>query len=240
MIKVTTFCFLFILSLSALSQTKTVKQLYEEYRQNKSAFQSKYSNQPMTVTGQIRSISKASEYWKDQDVHRVYLTATGYENFVVCELPYNDTSILNGLKTGNYVTVTGKARSPIGDAVFLNDCTFSNAQPISKKVTAPDNAPLGKYNVYQDNGSGFNYQYTFYLNSYSSYTLNGQQGVCSYNNKTKAIAFSNGALKGFAGLYRQTTDNENDPPGFLLNANGTIPNEKGSHHGYQFAYYQVK
>ncbi|HEX2606479.1 MAG TPA: hypothetical protein VHK91_03830 [Flavisolibacter sp.] len=240
MIKVLSTCVLFVLSLSAYSQTKTVKQLYDEYRQNKSEFESRYRNQTVTVTGKIRSISRVSEIGKDQDVHRVYLTATGYENFVVCELPYKDTAILNSLKAGNVVTVTGRTRSPISDAVYLTDCSFGNAQPIAVKSTAPDNAPLGKYNVYQDDGSGFNFQYTLYLNSYTSYTLNGKTGSCAYNPKTKAITFSTGSLKGFAGLYRKTTDNEKDPPGFLLNAKGTIPNEKGSHHGYQFAYYQDK
>ncbi len=233
------YCFLFATQLT-IAQTITVKQLYDEHRNNKYVFQNKYKNQVITVAGKIRSISPASDYWKDQDVHRVHLTATGYENFVVCELPYKDTGILNLLKVGDYVTVTGKTASNIGDAVNLSNCSFTTSAPTTKKSTAPENAPVGKYDVYQDDGNGFNYQYAFYLKSYNSYELNGKTGACAYNSKTKVITFSTGPLKGFAGLYRKATDNEADPPGFLLNAKGTIPDLSSSRHGYQHAYLKIK
>ncbi|QJX48261.1 hypothetical protein HMJ29_15530 [Hymenobacter taeanensis] len=232
------FCLLF--SLSGFAQTLTVRQLYDEYRANKYTFSTKYSGQTITVTGKIRSISPASEFWKDQDVHRIHLTATDYENFVVCQIPYKDSAILGRFKVGEYVTVTGKAASNINDAVFLTDCTFATAQPVARKSNAPDNAPLGKYNVYQNDGTGFNYQYTFYLKSYSSYTLNSKPGNCIYDPKTKTIRFTAGPLKGFAGLYRASTDNEKDPPNFLLSADGTLPNANSSHQGYQVGYSQAK
>jgi len=233
-------CFLFAFSLPVFSQTPTVKQLYDEYRKNKYSFAGKYHDQTITVTGKIRSISVASAFWKDQDVHRIHLTATGYENFVVCQVPYKDSAILGRFKAGDFLTVTGKVGSNVSDALFLTDCTFSTAAVVVKKTNAPLQAPLGKYNVYQNDGTGFNFQYTFHLRSYNSYILNGKPGSCSYNTKTKTISFSSGPLKGFAGLYRPTTDNEKDPPGFLLDATGKIPVANSSHHGYQFGYYQGK
>lgn len=240
MIKCIPFFFSLFLSLPSFAQTKTVRALYDEYRQNYQVFLNKYRNQTITVTGQIRGISPASDFWKDQDVHRVYLTATGYENFLVCELPYKDSATLHQLKSGDYVTVTGMTKFSVGDAVNLTGCSFASARPAVKKSSAPENAPLGKYNVYQVDATGFNYQYTFLLKSYSTYALNGKVGNCSYNPKTKAIKFTTGPLKGFAGLYRKTTENEKDPPSFLLNAKGTIPIVNSSRHGYQFGYFQGK
>lgn len=241
MIKYISFCFFLLATLSGIAQKLTVKQLYDENRKNKSAFENKYRNQTITVTGKIRSISPASSYWKDQDVHRVHLTATGYENFVVCQLPYKDSAVLNQFKVGDYVTVTGTTSSNVGDAVYLSGCTFgTSTTPVVNKSSAPENAPLGKYNVYQNDGSGFNYQYTLYLKSYTSYMLNNKYGVCKYDSNTKVITFASGPLKGFAGLYRKTTDNQADPPGFLLNAKGNIPVKNSLHTGYQFAYYQGK
>ena len=240
MIKYLSFVLLLSIALPSIAQKLTVKQLYDEYRANRATFQDKYKNKTITVTGKIRSISVASSFWKDQDVHRVHLTATGYENFVVCQIPYKDSAILNTMKVGDFITVTGTAPDIVGDAVFLSNCTFSSAKPTVIKSTAPDNAPLGKYNVYQDDGTGFNFQYTLYLKSYTSYTLNNMTGACAYNPKTKTISFSTGPIKGFAGIYRKTTDNPADPPSFLLNAKGTTPVVNSQHHGYQFAYYQGK
>jgi len=240
MIKYFCSCLFVFITLSTFAQTLTVKEMYDEYRNSKSVFQNKYKNKTITVKGKVRSISPASSYWKDQDVHRVHLTATGYENFVVCQLPYKDSAVLNLLKVGDDVTVTGTTSENVGDAVYLTNCTFATATPapVTGKPLAPENAPLGKYNVYQNDGSGFNYQYTFYLKSYNQYVLNNKSGVCRYNTKTKAIIFSTGPLKGFAGLYRKNTDNKADPPSFLLNAKGTIPIKNSLHTGYQFAYYQ--
>lgn len=233
--KLTALVFLLMLTRPLCSQT--VKQLYDEYRQNKTAFENKYRSQSITVTGKIRSISPASDVWKDQDVHRIHLTATGYENFVVCQLPYKDSAIVHRYKAGDVVTVSGVVTSS-SDALVLTQCAFATAAPAVKTTTAPANAPLGKYHVYQNDGTGFNFKYAFQLKSYSSYTLNGKAGKCTYNPTTKVIHFSSGPLKGFAGLYRATTDNEKDPPSFLLDAKGTIPVANSSHQGYQFAYYQ--
>jgi hypothetical protein len=236
--KVFAVCFFLALSMSAFTQASTVKQLYDEYRKNKYSFENKYRNQTITVTGKVRSISVASEFWKDQDVHKIYLTATGYENFVICQIPYKDSAVLRRFQVGAFLTVTGKVGSNISDALFLSQCTFATAEPVGKKSAAPVNAPLGNYKVYQNDGTGFNYQYTFQLKSYTSYVVNGQAGSCMYNIKTNVIKFVSGRLKGFAGLYRPTTDNENDPPSFLLDATGKIPNAHSSHTGNQFGYYQ--
>ncbi|GAA4752653.1 hypothetical protein [Flavisolibacter ginsenosidimutans] len=236
--KVIAFCFFLALSMSAFTQTQTVKQLYDEYRKSKYSFANKYRNQTITVTGKIRSISVASDFWKDQDVHKIHLTATGYENFVVCQIPYKDSAILRRFQVGGFLTVTGVVASNISDALFLSQCTFATAESAVKKSSAPANAPLGKYNVYQNDATGFNYQYTFQLKSYGLYILNGKAGNCMYNTKTNIINFSTGPLKGFTGLYRPTTDNENDPPSFLLDAKGKIPDANSSHQGNQFAYYQ--
>lgn len=232
------FVFFFFLaaSFSLHAQTPTVKQLYDEYRKNKNSFEKKYSNQTLSVTGKIRSISVASSVWKDQDFHRIHLTATGYENFVVCQIPYKDSAILKQFKTGDFITVTGSVSSA-SDALYLTQCSFTSAQPATVKHNAPADAPLGRYDVYQDDGKGFNYQYNFTLKSWTAYTLNNEAGTCSYNSKTKVIKFITGPLKGFAGLYRPFTDNEKDPPGFLLDAKGTVPDAKGLHKGYQFGYF---
>ena len=236
--KVITICFFLVLSMPAFTQTQTVKQLYDEYRKNKSDFEDKYRNQTITVTGKIRSISVASDFWKDQDVHNIHHTATGFENFVLCQIPYKDSAILRRYQAGGVLTVTGVVASNSSDALFLSQCTFGTAEPVIKKTTPPATAPLGKYNVYQNDGTGFNFQYTFQLKSYNSYVLNGKTGNCMYATKTNVINFSSGPLKGFAGLYRPTTDNENDPPSFLLDANGKIRDANSSHQGNQFGYYQ--
>src|SRR4051812_3911039 len=236
--KVIAFCFFLALSMSGFTQTQTVKQLYDEYRKDKYGFENKYRNQTITVTGKIRSISVASDFWKGQDFHKIHLTATGYENFVVCQIPYKDSAILKSFQVGGFLTATGVVASNISDALFLSHCTFATVEAVVKKSTAPANAPLGKYNVYQNDGTGFNYQYTFQLKSYSFYVLDGKAGNCMYNTKTNIINFSSGPLKGFAGLYRPSTDNENDPPSFLLDAKGKIPKANTSHQGNQFGYYQ--
>lgn len=240
MVKSIVFSILLFSFFPAFCQTLTARQLYDEYRSNKYTFQSKYKNQTLTITGKVRSISLASDFWKDQDVHRVHLTATGYENFVVCQIPYKDSAILKLFKAGESVTVTGTTSSNIGDAIYLSNCSFTAAKQVTKKSTAPDDAPLGKYNVYQDDGNGFNYQYTFELKSYQTYVLNREAGKCSYSAQTKAITFLTGPLKGFAGLYRKTSENEADPPSILLNAKGTLPVANSTHRGYQFGYYQGK
>ncbi|MDB5200642.1 MAG: hypothetical protein JWQ27_51 [Ferruginibacter sp.] len=226
-----------IMSVPLLAQTPTVKQLYDEYRKNKPAFETKYRDKVITLTGKIRSITAASSVWKDQDFHRIYLTATGYENFVVCQLPYTDSAILSRYKAGDMIRVTGLTTS-ISDGIYLAQCEILPAEAVVTKSTAPVNAPLGKYKVYQNDGTGFNYQYRLELRSYNEYQVNGKSGSCVYDVKAKTILFSSGPLKGFAGLYRPTTDNPKDPPGFLLNANGSIPVLNSTHSGYQFAYYE--
>ena len=98
MVKSIVFSILLFSFFPTFCQTLTVRKLYDEYRNNKYTFQNKYKNQTLTITGRVRSVSRASDFWKDQDVHRVHLTATGYENFVVCQIPYKDSTILNLFK----------------------------------------------------------------------------------------------------------------------------------------------
>lgn len=235
--KLVAFCLLLVLSGPAFTQIPTVKQLYDDYRKNKNGFENKYRNQTISAIGKIRSISVGSDFWKDQDNHKIYLTATGYENFVVCQIPYRDSAMVKSFHVGDFVMVTGVALS-VSDAIFLSQCTLIPSKGTARKRSAPASAPLGKYNVYQNDGTGFNYQYAFLLKSYRSYELNGKAGNCTYDSKTRVIKFLTGPLKGFAGLYRPTTDNEKDPPSFLLDSKGMIPNPNSSHHGYQFGYYQ--
>src|SRR6476620_3234303 len=183
------FCML-AFACQALSQTLTVKQLYDEQRKNSYAFGNKYRNQKITVNGKIRSISPVTVFWKgEKNYHRVYLTATGYENFVTCQIPYEDSAVLNRFNTGDVITVTGIVSPTSGDVVYLNDCSFTTSKPIVKNKVTPENAPLGKYNVYQNDGAGFSFQYTLYLKSYSSYTLNGKSGRCAYQPKSKTLKF---------------------------------------------------
>lgn len=226
-----TCCLFLTICSTVFSQTHSAKELYDEYRANRYTFENKYKNQRITLTGKVRSISVASDFWKDQDVHRVHLTATGYENFVVCQIPYKDSAILKQFK------VTGLVAANITDALFLSQCTFDSARTVPEKPSVPANAPLGKYKVYQNDGTGFNYQYTFNLQSYKAYALNGQPGSCIYDAKTKIIRFLSGPLKGFAGLYLGAAGNEKDPPTLLLNAKGTTPDANSSRQGYQFGYF---
>lgn len=228
------------LSCQAFTQTLTVKQLYDEQRKNSYTFGNKYRNQKITVNGKIRSISPVTVFWKgEKNYHRVYLTATGYENFVICQIPYEDSAVLNRFNTGDVITVTGLVSPTSGDVVYLNECSFTTSKQVVKKKQTPDNAPLGKYNVYQNSGAGFSYQYTMYLKSYTVYTLNGKSGSLAYEARGKSFLFKTGPLKGFAGIYRPSNpSNDQDPPTIVLDVSGKVPDRKSSNKGYQYGYYK--
>lgn len=232
----------FCISFTALAQTYTAKQLYDEHRKNAASFENKYRNQKITITGKIRSIVPVTYYWPgDKNYHKIHLTATGYENYVTCQIPYEDSSLLKSFNAGETITVTGVVAPTIVDALYLNDCTFGKAtKPVVVTSKAPKGMPLGTYNVYQNDGTGFNYQYKLQLKSYTSYVLNGKTGSCSYNKTTKVIRFTSGPLKGFTGIYRPFTENEQDPPTIVLDANGKVPNLQSTARGYQYGYYQSK
>jgi hypothetical protein len=78
----------FCVSVTAFAQTYTTRQLYDEHRKNAYDFENKYRNQKLTITGKIRSIAPATYYWQgDKNYHKIHLTATGYENYVTCQVP---------------------------------------------------------------------------------------------------------------------------------------------------------
>jgi hypothetical protein len=232
--------FTLALTCQVFAQTLTVKQLYDEQRKNSYNFTNKYRNQKITLNGKIRSISPVTVFWKgEKNYHRVYLTATGYENFVICQIPYEDSAVLKRFNTRDVITVTGIVSPTSGDVVYLNECSFTTSKPIVKNKSTPENAPLGKYNVYQNDAAGFSYQYTMYLKSYSSYTLNGKSGNCAYQAANKSFLFKTGPLKGFAGIYRPfNPSNDQDPPTIVLDVNGRVPDLKSINKGYQYGYYK--
>lgn len=234
------FTTLILCSIGAFSQTHTAKQLYDEQRQNPTAFESKYRNKQITVSGKIRSISPVSYYWEDsENFHRVFLTASGYENYITCQIPYKDSAILKTLKAGETITVTGVVAPAMTDGLFLNECSFSAAKLIVVKKAAPANPPMGKYNVYQNDAAGFSFQYTFFLNP-KSYVLNGKPGNYTYNETSKVIRFTSGSLKGFTGIYRPYSNNEKDPPSIVINFSGEVPDLTSTSNGYQYGYFQGK
>lgn len=214
----------FTLATSTLAaQTYTARQLYDEYYQNSYTFENKYINKTLTIKGKIRSISVGTKPLNEY--HNVYITATGYENFVVCQIPIDDTVTLSQLKAGETVTVTGDYNQKLRDAIFLKNSRFSKVTeaPQPTRIT-PAQLPIGTYHVYQGNGSSFDFQYKLLLNSYSSYTINNKKGACTYDSKKKVIRFTSGVLKGFVGVYRPTNpDNEKDPPTIVIDFNGKVP-----------------
>lgn len=232
----------FCTGFKGLAQTYTARQLYDEHRKNAYNFENKYRNKKITITGKIRSIAPVTYYWQGyENYHKIYLTATGYENYVTCQIPYEDSSLLKAFNAGETITVTGVVAPTIVDALYLNDCTFGKtSKPAAVTSKAPKNIPIGTYHVYQNDGTGFNYQYKLQLKGYSSYVLNGKPGSCAYNKTTKVIRFTSGPLKGFTGIYRPFTENQQDPPTIVLDVNGKVPDLQSTARGYQYAYYQAK
>lgn len=228
-----------LISHNLFAQTYTAKQLYDEYNQNSYNFENKYFNKTLTIKGKIRSISVGTKGWNQY--HNVYITATGYENFIVCQFPVEDTVTLGQLKAGETVMVTGDYNQKNRDAIFLRNSRFiKTKEPAKPTKAAPAQLPLGTYHVYQSNGASFNFQYKLILNSYSSYTINNKKGTCSCDSKKKVIRFISGALKGFAGIYRPTNpENEKDPPTIVIDFNGSVPDlAKQVGKMYLYAYLQ--
>ena len=231
-------CFTLINSDGAFSQAYTAKQLYDEHSKNRTFFEGKYRNQKITVSGKIRSIAPVSYYWQgSENYHKIHLTVTGFENYITCQIPFRDSALLKTFKPGEIITVTGVVAPTIVDALYLNQCTFSIIKPLVVRKTVSVNPPMGKYNVYQNDAAGFSYQYTYNLNA-SDYVLNGKKGSYRYDKNSKLIRFLTGPLKGFIGIYRPFTDNEQDPPTIVVNANGSVPNLKSTYRGYQYGYFK--
>jgi hypothetical protein len=61
--------------------------------------------------------------------------------------------------------------------MVMKNCIFSTGKPTAEKVkNIPVEIPLGIYNIYQANGSTFNFQYKLTLSAYTSYTVNNVKG----------------------------------------------------------------
>lgn len=108
------------------------------------------------------------------------------------------------------------------------------------KVDAPADLPLGKYHAFQNNGGGLSFQYSLLINSYTSYTINGQTGACSYDRASRLIVFTSGKIRGYKGIYRpKSPTNPNDPPTIVIDFNGNTPILNQSHKdNYIYAYLQ--
>jgi hypothetical protein len=215
--------FLCLLSVCSFAQKYTARQLYDEYHSNEYTFEKKYLNKQLTIEGKIRSIKQGIKGFNEANV--VFITATGYENFIYCQFPLDDTLPLARLKANEVVTVNGQCTRIVRDAMLLTNSSFSNANSKTAEVKkAPANTPLGLYHVYQSNGTSFNFQYKFVLKSYSSYTMDNVEGSVDYDSKNKVIRFKSGKLKGFTGIYRPfNPDNEKDPPTIVMDVKGVVP-----------------
>lgn len=233
---------LLLFAANAMSQRVTAKQLYDEHKKNSLNFENKYRNKALVITGKIRSIVPVTTVWKDyENFHHVNITATGYENYIVCQIPHKDSAVLKSLNAGDEVTVSGTSAPKILDAIYLKGCTFATSTPLpAPKKNIPAHLSPGLYSVYQADAAGFSYQYALNILSYTSYTAYGKKGTCQYQKAGKTIRFTSGPLKNFAGLYVPSNPkNENDPPVLLINAKGNVPDPNVKFGGYQYAYRQT-
>ncbi|WP_121354595.1 OB-fold protein [Flavisolibacter nicotianae] len=230
---------LFVCSfLFSSAQTITVKQLYDEYHSNSYNFEKQYTGKQLTIQGKIRSVKQGIKGLNAASA--AFLTATGYENFVSCQFPIEDTITLSRLHADQVVTVTGTCKQVVRDAMVLANCTFATtaAKPAPKK-DIPANIPLGLYHIYQANGSTFDFQYKFVLSSYTSYSIGGQTGNTVYDSRNKIIRFTTGKLKGFTGIYQPVNpDNEKDPPTIVMDVKGVPDVTKPYGKTYLLAFYQ--
>jgi hypothetical protein len=231
-----------LLAVGSFAQKQTARQLYDEYHSNEYTFEKKYLNKQLIVEGKIRSIKQGIKGFNEANV--VFITATGYENFIYCQFPLDDTLPLSRLKANEVVTVTGQCSRVVRDAMLLTNSNFSTANNKTTEVkkAVPVNIPLGLYHVYQSNGTSFNFQYKFVLKSYSSYTTDNVEGSVDYDAKSKVIRFKSGKLKGFTGIYRAfNPDNEKDPPTIVMDVKGVVP-DLSHQYGktYLLAYLQDK
>lgn len=205
------------------AQTLTARQLYDDYHKNEYNFEKQYLHKTFTVTGKIRSVKQGIKNINASSA--AFITATGFENFIVAQFPLEDTATLSRLNAGDMVTITGTCSAVVKDAMVMKDCIFSTGKAtVVQKKTAPANIPFGTYHIYQANGSSFNFQYKMQLGTYTTYTINNVKGAASYNAQTKVIRFTSGVLKGFTGIYRPVNpDNEKDPPTIVIDPRGNVP-----------------
>jgi len=232
-----------VASTTVFAQTYTARQLYDEHSKNSLNFENKYRNKTLTIKGKIRSINPVTTVWRDApSYHYVNITVTGYENYIVCQIPHADSNIIKPLQVGEEITVTGTVAPKIMDFLFLTNCTFSKTAKVpTPKKGIPEQLPLGQYSVHQADAAGFSFQYTLQIKSYTSYTAYNKSGSCKYDKSSKTLWFTSGPLKGFTGRYVPfNPQNENDPPVLVIDAKGKVPDMSNKFGGYQFAYLQTK
>src|SRR6476661_9840049 len=87
---------------SAFAQQHTARELYDAYHKNEFTFQQAYLNKSLTISGKIRSVKKGIKGLNEANA--VFITATGFENFIVCQFPLDDTLPLMHLQADQVVT----------------------------------------------------------------------------------------------------------------------------------------
>lgn len=228
-----------LLTFDLFAQTYTARELYDEYHKNEYNFEKQYLNKTITLTGKIRSVKQGVKGLNASS--SAFITATGFENFVVAQFPIEDTATISRLNAGAMVAVTGTCSAVVRDAIVMKDCKLSTgkAGPETKKKI-PVEIPLGVYHIYQANGSTFDFQYKLALSSYALYTVNNVKGTVRYNSKAKVIQFTSGPLKDFTGIYRPVNpDNEKDPPTIVIDPKGAVPDMQHQYgKTYLLAYWQ--
>jgi hypothetical protein len=223
---ITVFTFL---TFDLAAQTYTARQLYDEYHRNEYNFEKQYLNKTITLIGKVRSVKQGIKGLNANSA--AFITATGYENFIAAQFPIEDVATPSRLNADEFVTVTGTCSAVVRDAMVMKNCIFSTGKPTAEKVkNIPVEIPLGIYNIYQANGSTFNFQYKLTLSAYTSYTVNNVKGAARYDSKAKVIYFKSGLLKGFTGIYRPVNpDNEKDPPTIVIDPKGAVPDLQHQH-----------
>lgn len=110
---------------ATFSQTLTALDLYKERLANGQAFETRYFGKTITVKGKIWRVSPTTTAMPGfKNHHQVAITGTGYESFIVCQIPFEQKELVEKLSTGQEITVTGTYNERLLDYVVLNDCQF--------------------------------------------------------------------------------------------------------------------
>lgn len=140
------------LGTATFSQTLAALDLYKERLANGQAFETRYFGKTITVKGKIWRVSPNTTAMPGfKNHHQVAITGTGYESFIVCQIPFEQKELVEKLSTGQEITVTGTYNERLLDYVVLNDCQFgtptteeTQPQETAGSNTAPDDNPLSK------------------------------------------------------------------------------------------------
>lgn len=119
--------------------------------------------------------------------------------------------------------------------------TKGDAPEATTKENDQPSLPPGKYNVYQSDGFGFNYQYHLFIKDAHTYAHNKleDEGEYSYDPSRNYIEFKTGKLKDFLGRYRlKNPTNPADPPTIVLMYGEYPDSTKEVGHAYQYGYFQ--